>query len=124
MKIRLCICFPRKAGKPHDFSNVSSSASGNVKRFILYGSRSFVVIVDGRSVDIGGIECDGSIVDSCLVENLDVNNVGDAVCEGIFEVGRVINVHEDVLNNEVILPLTARDKKMSAAAMMEVDEII
>ena len=30
---------------------------------------------------------------------------------------------DDALNNEVILPLTARDKKMSAAAMMEVDEI-
>ena len=36
----------------------------------------------------------------------------------------MINADEDVLNNEVILPLTARDKKMSAAAMvMEVDEI-
>ena len=61
----------------------------------------------------------------CLVENLDVNNVGDAVCEGFFCVDRVINADDgDVLNNEVIPPLTARDKKMIAAAMMmEVDEI-
>ena len=83
----------------------------------MYGSRS--------CVGIGGIECDGSIDIDCLVENLDVNNVGDAVCEGFFCVDRVINADDgDVLNNEVILPLTARDKKMIAAAMMmEVDEI-